>query len=126
MSKIYGSRLVTARQPEDDGFTGLVVADFNPVLARRSKLRDLDREGLYLPDKGCDTATDGEWSYLETDPETRRIVVDYVDETRPTVLEGVSKDPIISRLPYRVTVVGEPPVAFDDWMIDGNRLVGIK
>ncbi|KAG8764265.1 hypothetical protein FRC12_008207 [Ceratobasidium sp. 428] len=126
LSKTHGSRYVMARRVEDDGpFTELVVADFNPVRARRSKMYDTDQKRLYLPEENCDATTSGEWPYLKSNPGTK-IVVDYVDESRPTVTDGVSDNPIVSRLPYRVTVVSGPAVAFDDWMIDGNRLIGIK
>ncbi|KAG8762540.1 hypothetical protein FRC12_008970 [Ceratobasidium sp. 428] len=129
ISKTHGSRFVTTRRlvQEDDFIKQLVVADFNPLLVRRSKTCDLDQTGLYSPGTGYDATTSGEWPNLESNPGARSMIVDYVDESRPTILDDISEVPIISRLPYRVTVVGGPTVAkFDDWMIDGNRLVGVK
>ncbi|KAG8773185.1 hypothetical protein FRC12_002663 [Ceratobasidium sp. 428] len=129
ISKTHGSRFVTTRRlvREDDFIGQLVVADFNPMLARRSNTCDLDQTGFYSPGTGHDATTSGEWPNLESNPGARSMIVDYVDESRPTILDDISEDPIVSRLPYRVTVVDGPAVAkFNDWMIDGNRLIGVK
>ncbi|KAG9092058.1 hypothetical protein FS749_016022 [Ceratobasidium sp. UAMH 11750] len=117
----HGSRFVTGHSTSDDYRTQLVVADFNPVLIKKARAHD----NLAFP-KNKSSTRGGTWPRLSPIPEKWRMLVDNVDEETPTVIEGFSETPIVSRLPYRVTVVGGPSVEDSDWMIEGNRLIELK
>ncbi|KAG9084644.1 hypothetical protein FRC06_003963 [Ceratobasidium sp. 370] len=122
MYGFHGPRFVTGQYL--DGDAQLIVADFNPVLFKRLNARELARNS---PEVTKDKAlTHDGWPRLTPDLQERRMVVENVDEGTPTVVEGYTETPIMSRLPYRVAVVGGPSIAYDDWMIDGNRLIGLE
>ncbi|KAG8736885.1 hypothetical protein FRC10_008778, partial [Ceratobasidium sp. 414] len=120
----YGSRFVTGQCTSDDHQIQLVVADFNPMLVKKINARESVGSSLdHMKNKSLKHNT---WPQLAPNLEERRMLVDCVDEETPTVVEGFTETPIVSRLPYRVAVVGGPSVTHQDWMIDENRLIRLK
>ncbi|KAG8681525.1 hypothetical protein FRC09_017423, partial [Ceratobasidium sp. 395] len=105
----------------------LVVADFNPLCVRRFKNRESNRYyQVCSEDLGPDIFRKGIWPCLNEGLEERKMMVVNVEENTPTIMTGFSRDPIISRLPYRLTIVRGPTFSYDEWIVDGNNLIGSK
>ncbi|KAG8768738.1 hypothetical protein FRC12_005398 [Ceratobasidium sp. 428] len=124
-SSIHGSRFTMAyRELEPQ----LVVADFNPLCVRRFKNRKSHRYYQVCPEEvgNWDDFRRGIWPCLDEVLEERKMMVVNVEENTPTVMTGFSRDPIVSRLPFRLAIVGGPTFVYNEWIIDGNNLVGSK
>ncbi|CAE6373556.1 unnamed protein product [Rhizoctonia solani] len=136
---LQGTRYVLGRQVVDEQNDGedieyIAIADFHPPTVRRFASRLEDHYVLPLPEhdiKRRECIGSGQWAffgnYSERNLEPGLLAVDIVDTETPTVLRGLSLDPIISRLSYRL-VVAKPGLSVtgcSDWMIDDNRIIGI-
>ncbi|KAG8793023.1 hypothetical protein FRC12_004104 [Ceratobasidium sp. 428] len=103
------------------------VADFNPLVIKRHENRESEKGRLRAVDPDDYTCREGVWlQEYEHDLEKRGMMVINVGADTPTVMTGIGQEPIVSRLPYRLIIFGEPFAAYRGWVIDGNRLVGIK
>ncbi|KAG9123026.1 hypothetical protein FRC07_000341 [Ceratobasidium sp. 392] len=105
-----------------------MVADFNTTLVRRFKARESERYKIFQASKQTDIMADGFWPYItqEQQPKEWDMVVTIAEENTPTITRDLAVTPIVSKLPYRLATVAGPSVSYCDWMIDGNRLIGIK
>ncbi|KAL5632766.1 hypothetical protein ACGC1H_005645 [Rhizoctonia solani] len=136
---LQGTRYVLGRQVIDaqndaDDCNYIAIADFHLPTIRRFASRTQDHYLLPLPEHGLtrrEAIGFGQWAYFgnysNRKLEAGALAVDIVDADTPTVLHGLSLDPIISRLPYRL-VVARPSASvrgWSDWMIDDNRIIGI-
>ncbi|CAE6445131.1 unnamed protein product [Rhizoctonia solani] len=136
---LQGTRYVLGRQvidaqndAEDTNY--IAIADFHPPTIRRFASRNQAYYQLPLPEheiKRREVIGTGQWAYFGNYSNrtlaTGTLAVDTVDTDTPTVLRGLSEDPIISRLPYRLAVARPNPSVrgCSDWMIDDNRIIGI-
>ncbi|KAG9075246.1 hypothetical protein FRC06_010191 [Ceratobasidium sp. 370] len=122
MCGFHGSRFVTGQPTGFDGRAQLIVADFNRALVQKFGARESIKNSAEVTNS--DGLTRNGWPQLTPD-RNEQMVVDTVDEETPTVVEGFTETPIISRLPYRVAVVSGPSLAiYHGWTIDDDRLVG--
>ncbi|KAG8750666.1 hypothetical protein FRC12_012768 [Ceratobasidium sp. 428] len=109
----------------------LMIADFNTTVVRRFRTRESDRYKVVQAAQQSEDIADGIWPYITQEAITQErseceMVVLITEEDAPTVIRDLSATPIISKLPYRPSTVAGPLVGYHDWMIDGNRLIGIK
>ncbi|KAG8728454.1 hypothetical protein FRC12_021743 [Ceratobasidium sp. 428] len=103
------------------------IADFNPLVVKRYRNRESDSSRPRAVDMDDRTLREGIWPHeLKHDFMEQEIAVINVGEDMPTVITDIGKEPIVSRLPYRLGIVGDLLVQYDDWIIDGNRLIGTK
>ncbi|CEL62729.1 hypothetical protein RSOLAG1IB_05086 [Rhizoctonia solani AG-1 IB] len=136
---LHGTRYVLGRQVIDEQNSGddikyIGIADFHSPAVRRFASRREDQYILPLPEheiKRREIIGSGQWAffgnYSDRILEAGVLAVDIVDTETPTVLRGLSPEPIISRLPYRL-VVARPNFMVSecsDWMIDENRIIGV-
>ncbi|KAG8769353.1 hypothetical protein FRC12_005012 [Ceratobasidium sp. 428] len=125
---MHGSRFVMSleRTLEEQQWYHFV-ADFNPLVIKRHENRESEKGRLRAVDPDDHTCREGVWlQEFEHDLEERGMMVINVGEDTPTVMTGIGQELIVSRLPYRLIIFGEPFAAYTGWVIDGNRLVGIK
>ncbi|KAH7337152.1 hypothetical protein B0J17DRAFT_629739 [Rhizoctonia solani] len=118
---LQGTRYVLGRQvidaqnhAEDNNY--IAIADFHLPTIRRFAARNKDYYSLPLPEyeiKRREVIGTGQWAYFgnysNRNLEAGALAVDIVDADTPTVLRGLSEDPIISRLPYRLAVARPSP-----------------
>ncbi|EUC63256.1 hypothetical protein RSOL_487300 [Rhizoctonia solani AG-3 Rhs1AP] len=136
---LQGTRYVLGRQVIDaqndaDDCNYIAIADFHLPTIRRFASRTKEHYLLPLPEHELtrrEAIGSGQWAYFgnysNRKLEAGALAVDIVDADTPTVLHGLSLNPIISRLPYRL-VVARPNASvrgWSDWMIDDNRIIGI-
>ncbi|KAG9096726.1 hypothetical protein FRC06_008392 [Ceratobasidium sp. 370] len=131
ISWMDGSRFVKTAHAHGPAQPQLVIADFNTAIVRRFSTRESAKYRLFDANEEREVFAEGSWPHITQDPEAhqrgeREMAVYTVEEDLPTIIRNLSTTPIVSRLPYRLTAIVGLSVAYDSWMIDGNRLIGIK
>ncbi|QRV99579.1 hypothetical protein RhiJN_27598 [Ceratobasidium sp. AG-Ba] len=107
-----------------------LIADFNPLAARRFNSSATSETGSLETDPIIDGFLPQSWRYLLSKAPELGAGGSFsitVDEESPTKIElpPVVESRVISKLPYRLSLVLVSGV-FGRWMMDSNRLIGIK
>ncbi|KAG8723616.1 hypothetical protein FRC09_002533 [Ceratobasidium sp. 395] len=127
-SNMHGSRFVMLYQhARAEPVPYHFIADFNPLVVKRYRNRQSDSNRLRAVGIDDHTFREGIWPHkFKHGFMEQEIAVINVGEDMPTVIADIGKEPIYSRLPYRLNLVGDLLVHYDNWIIDGNRLIGTK
>ncbi|QRV92264.1 choline transport protein [Ceratobasidium sp. AG-Ba] len=126
ISWMHGTRFVRMTDHPIHG-PQLMVADFNPMAAKRFKARCLATHPIFDIPSVREMLGEGLWpDNLGTRMRAQDVTALRVDENLPTSIKDLSTAPIVSRLPYVLLPIAGTYIDYVGCMIDGNRLIGIK
>ncbi|CAE6535258.1 unnamed protein product [Rhizoctonia solani] len=139
----HGSRFVRVRSGEDSAsmLHNLSVFDFHPPTVRRhgpcesehSPATDLTAKNeetlrnLVLKGSGLDVAHIlRPESNTTADANTPQLLIKTIYSSMPTVIMKGFSSPVESRLPYRVVTRTKFVTGCEEWVIDGNHVIGMS
>ncbi|CAE6508322.1 unnamed protein product [Rhizoctonia solani] len=134
----FGSRFISVGERPLSGLCDLSVLDFHPPTIRRHGICDLVNSPAthYTPEQkerlrnivteGTGLTVEHPWSLERSDlvGSLPPLIAESIGADMPTIVTRGFSAPVESRLPYRVVTRPEFVPQCEDWLIDGDHIIG--
>ncbi|KEP49854.1 putative F-box protein [Rhizoctonia solani 123E] len=138
-SQMSGSRYITAKSGPNDlpGHHYLVITDFNTPIVQRHQDSDhlltpysfkFTREGDHVTLVNMNRPATGAYPPHSDDApgNNNANIIMTLGSDAPSTFDAGFEEVIVSRLPCRIIICARPEIQHDGWLLDGNRIIGIK